>query len=245
MSDVAGTTVRECAPAAHRRLRAGGAFGFDALRLGLLAAAVAIFSMPLWLAAQPATATVAHRVPRADNRALISYELPASWQVQGERYLEKIGFISAPYPVYISIGGAEPPELDGVANPPNNYAFSETPSPWFMASVITGPAAAPPPDDAYRLAPDDEVRVQEQQSGLVPKVLSLSPVVDVRSGGLTGSEDRSEIVVPGAGNIELNGVVYAKGKTVWLLMVGCSLTCYNANAATVAKVIDSVKVSAD
>ncbi len=187
---------------------------------------------------------MARGLARSDSRTLISYELPASWQVQNEHYLEKIGFISAPYPAYISIGGAEPPELDGVANPPNNYAFSETPSPWFMASVITGPAAAPPPADAYRLAPDDEVRVQEQQSGLVPAVTSVTRVVDVSFGGLKGSEDRSEIVVPGAGAIELNGVVYAKGKTVWLLMVGCSVTCYNANAVAVAKVIDSVKVTA-
>jgi hypothetical protein len=243
MSDVAGTTVRQFARAAHQK-RLLGRGAFDAVRVAMVAAATAIFSIPIWVAPPPAAALSAHDVPRSGNRALISYQLPASWQVQNEPYLEKIGFISAPYPVYISIGGAEPPELAGVPNPPNNYAFSETPSPWFMASVITGPSAAPPADDAYRLAPDDEVRVQEQQSGLVPVVISLSHVLDVSSGGLKGSEDRSEIVVPGAGDIELNGVVYAKGKTVWILMVGCSLTCYNANAATLAKVIDSVKVAA-
>jgi hypothetical protein len=242
MSDVAGTTVRQCARAAPKRSPGRG--HHDVVRLGLVAAATATFSIPIWVAPQPAAAVVAHGLPRSNNRALISYKLPASWQIQNEPYLEKIGFISAPYPAYISIGGAEPAELDGVPNPPNNYAFSETPNPWFMASVITGPAAAPPPGDAYRLAPDDEVRVQEQQSGLVPAVMSLTHVVDVNFGGLKGSEDRSEIVVPGAGAIELNGVVYAKGKTVWLLMVGCSLSCYNANAVTVARVVDSLKVTA-
>ncbi len=52
MSDVAGTRVRRFARAAHPKgFQARGAF--DAVRLGLVAAASAVFSMPIWLA--PAT----------------------------------------------------------------------------------------------------------------------------------------------------------------------------------------------
>ena len=66
----------------------------------------------------------------------------------------------------------------------------------------------------------------------------------IRSGGLQGSDERSEVIVPGAGDIELNGVVYTKGKTVWMALVGCTVACYNSNAFTLGQVIGSVKVRA-
>ena len=190
----------------------------------------------------PAAAVTAHKwAEYADSTGLISYELPTAWQVVNEHNLAKIGFLSVPYPTYVEIAGAEPAELDGVPNPPSNYAFSETPSPWFMASVMTGASAAPPPNDAYQIAPDGEVSLQQQQ-GLAPTVVSLTKPVAVSSGGLRGSDDRSEVIVPGAGDIELNGVVYAQGKTVWMALVGCTVACYNANAVTLGRVIGSVKV---
>ena len=171
----------------------------------------------------------------------ISYELPSAWNVQNENKLQEVGELAPPYPAYTLIAGAEPAELGGVPNPPYGYAFSETPSPWFLVVVKTGTAAAPSPSRAYQLAPAGEASLQEQE-GLAPRVVSLTQPLDVSSGGLRGSEDRSEVIVPGAGDIELNAVVYAKGQTIWMAMVGCTLACYNANAATLTQVIDSVKV---
>ncbi len=52
------------------------------------------------------------------------------------------------------------------------------------------------------------------------------------------------LIVRGAGDIELNGVVYTKGKTVWMALVGCTVACYNSNAFTLGQVIGSVKVRA-
>ena len=116
-------------------------------------------------------------------------------------------------------------------NPPSVYVFSEAPSPWFLVLVEAGTAPAPSPERAYELAPDGEVTLQEEQ-GLSPSVMTLTKPLDVTSGGIRGSEDRTEVIVPGAGNIELDEVVYTTGHTVWMAMVGCTVACYNANAVT-------------
>ncbi len=219
-----------------------GKDAFGRVKVGLLAAGIAGSLMAIWAAPPPAAAVTADNWAQySDNTGLISYELPATWQVLSEHNLQKSGFLSVPYPTYVVIAGAEPSELDGVPNPPYTYAFSETPSPWFMASVSTGISAAPPPNDAYQVALDGEVSLQQQQ-GLVPTVVSLTKPEDVGSAGLRGSEDRSEVIVPGAGDIELNEVVYAKGNSVWMALVGCTVSCYNANAVTLGRVIGSVKV---
>jgi hypothetical protein len=195
-----------------------------------------------WATREATTALAQGRWAEYSSEAgRISYELPSAWNVQNEDNLQKAGYLTAPYSTYTLIGGAEPARLSGVPNPPDGYAFSETPSPWFLVVVKTGTSAAPSPSNAYQLAPDGEASFQEQQ-GLDPRVVSLTQPLHVSSGGLQGSEDRSEVIVPGAGDIELNEVVYAKGETIWMAMVGCTVACYNASAATLTQVIDSVKV---
>jgi hypothetical protein len=139
------------------------------------------------------------------------------------------------------VAGAEPATLAGVPNPPSGYAFSETPSPWFTVLVETGTSPPLSPHEAYRLAPEAELILQ-RSAGLDPQVTSLTKPVDVSSGGLHGSQDRSEVVVAGAGDIELDEVVYVKGDTVWMVMSGCTVTCYEANSVTVGQVINSVRV---
>ena len=175
------------------------------------------------------------------EKELISYQLPSAWQVQSEHTLEKIGYLSAPYPAYSLIAGAEPATLAGVPNPPSDYALSETPSPWFMVLVETATSPAPSPEKAYELGPEGEVTFQEEQ-GLNPSVVSLTQPRDVGSGAFRGSEDRSEVIVPGAGDVELDEVVYTEGHTAWIAIAGCTVSCYNAHAATMSRVIDSVKV---
>ena len=179
----------------------------------------------------------------AGERERISYELPSAWQVQKEDNLEKIGYLSAPYPAYTLLAGAEPPRLAGVPNPPSGYALSETPSPWFMVLVESATSPAPSPEKAYELAPEGEVTFQEEQ-GLDPTVIRLTKPLYVSSGAIRGSTDRSEVIVPGAGDLELDEVVYTEGHTAWIAMAGCTVACYNANAVTVNKVISSVTVGA-
>ncbi|HXW80887.1 MAG TPA: hypothetical protein VEJ84_15400 [Acidimicrobiales bacterium] len=177
----------------------------------------------------------------SNKTAMISYELPSSWQVENEHNLEQAGYLFGPYPTYELIAGGEPATLGGVPNPPGVYAFSETPRPWFMAFVDTGASPAPLPSVAYQLAPDGEMTLQREQ-GLEPSLVNLTEPADVYSGDVRGSVDRSELVVPGAGEIELNEVGYTKGNTVWEAMVGCTVACYNANEATINQVINSVRV---
>ncbi len=155
--------------------------------------------------------------------------------------MEQTGYLSAPYPAYTLIAGAEPARLAGVPNPPSGYALSETPSPWFMVLVETAASPAPSPGTAYQPRPQGEVTLQEEQ-GLRPSAISLAKPESVGSGGLRGSEVRSELIVPGAGDIERDEVVCTKGDTAWIAMAGCTVTCYNANAVTLSSVISSVKV---
>ncbi len=179
---------------------------FGRVKVSLVAAAAGSL-IAMGVASPPAAAVTAHKWAQySDSTGLISYELPSTWQVENEYNLTKVGFLSVPHPTYVEIAGAESPKLDGVPNPPSNYAFSETPGPWFMASVTTGASDAPPANDAYQIAPDGEVSLQ-QQLGLAPTMVSLTKPMAVSSGGLRGSDDRSEVIVPGAGDIEINGVV--------------------------------------
>jgi hypothetical protein len=212
------------------------------LKLGGAAAAIVVTLIFACAAPGPAMAFARNSWTRYSNGiGLISYQLPSSWQVQSEHDLETFSYFSSPYPTYAVIGGAEPATLDGVANPPSDYAFSETPSPWLMVLVVTGASAAPSPEEAYQIAPNGLLTLQVQQ-GLDPRIMEVTKPIDVSSGGLEGSEDRTQVVVPGAGDLELNEVVYAKGKTVWIAMVGCTVACYNANAVTLRQIIDSVTV---
>ena len=201
----------------------------------------ALLTVAMWAALSGSSVAQTRWAQHSCKRAFISYQLPSIWQVESEATLEKVGYLSDPYPTYALLAGAEPTKLAGVPDPPSDYAFSETPSPWFMVLVTTGTSAAPAPQDAYELAPEGEVTLQQEQ-GLDPSVVSLTKPVEVGSGSMHGSQDRSEIIVPGAGDIEMDEVVYAKGGTVWMTMAGCTVACYNANAFTLSTVIGSVKV---
>jgi hypothetical protein len=180
----------------------------------------------------------------SSEKVLISYQLPSAWQVENEQALENTGYLSAPFPAYTLIAGAEPATLAGVPNPPSDYALSETPSPWFMVLVETAASPAPSPEKAYELGPEGEMTLQEEQ-GLDPSLVSLTQPIDVGSGAFRGSRDRSEVIVPGAGDIELDAIVYTKGRTAWIAIAGCTVACYNAHAATMSTVIDSVKVGTE
>jgi hypothetical protein len=131
--------------------------------------------------------------------------------------------------------------LAGVPNPPSGCALSETPSPWFMAVVEIAASPAPSPEKAYELGAEGEMTLQEGQ-GVDPSVISLTKPPDVSSGGTRGSEGRSEVIVPGAGDIELDEVVYTEGHTAWIAMAACTVACDNANAVVMSKVIRSVGV---
>jgi hypothetical protein len=205
---------------------------------------VKTLTVTIWAAALSAV-SAAHGpwAQYSSEKELVSYQLPSAWQVQTESDLERVGYLSAPYPAYTLIAGAEPATLAGVPNPPFGYALSETPSPWFMVLVETARSPAPPPEKAYELAPEGEVTLQEEQ-GNDPSVVSLTKPRAVSSGGIRGSQDRSEVIVPGAGDIELDEVVYTEGHTAWIAMTGCTVACFNANTATLSSVIDSVKVGA-
>ena len=87
-------------------------------------------TLAIWAAALSAGG-VAHSPwsQYSSDKELISYRLPSAWQVQNEHNLEKIGYLSAPYPAYTLIAGAEPPTLAGVPNPPSVTPYLKPPVP--------------------------------------------------------------------------------------------------------------------
>ena len=82
----------------HREQREGWDIGISVTHL------VKSLTLAIWAAALSAV-SVAHGSWSQYSYAgeLISYQLSSSWQVQNERSLEEIGYLSAPYPAYTFI----------------------------------------------------------------------------------------------------------------------------------------------
>ena len=91
------------------------------------------------------------------EKELLSYQLPSAWQVQNEQKLEKIGYLSAPYPAYTLIAGAEPARWPACPTLLLITPYRKPPRPWFMVLVETATSPAPSPATAYELAPEGEV----------------------------------------------------------------------------------------
>ena len=175
------------------------------------------------------------------DKELISYQLPSAWQVQNEHNLEKIGYLSCALPRLHPDRGGGAGDAGRCAQSPFCLHPIRNPQ-----SLVHGPGRdrhvpAPSPEKAYELGPEGEMTIQEEQ-GLDPSVIDLTQPRGVSSGGIRGSEDRSEVIVPGAGSIELDEVVYTKGHTAWIAMAGCTVACYNANSVILSGVIRSIRV---
>ena len=90
---------------------------FGRVNIALVVVTAAASFMAISVA--PAAAITPHKwVQYSDGTGLISYMLPSTWSVVSEHSLVKIGFLSAPYPSYVVIAGAEPAELDHTQSVP-------------------------------------------------------------------------------------------------------------------------------
>ena len=73
---------------------------------------------------------------------------------------------------------------------------------------------------------------------------TLLPHRPVHDGGLSGSTAATTVVSPG-GSTSVDDLAYEKGGQLWLIVVGCSTSCYGQNSPTIEKIVNSVRVGTD
>jgi hypothetical protein len=63
----------------------------------------------------------------------------------------------------------------------------------------------------------------------------------VHQGGLSGST-ATLTVVSSAGSTSFDELAYEKGSQLWLIVGGCSVSCYDQNRATITQIVNGVRV---
>jgi hypothetical protein len=198
----------------------------------------------------------------SDRDGLVSYELPSSWNVQTEPDLESSQVISPPYPAYMLIAGDEPAILSRAAfestygeacptgpqghtcpYPPSDYALHPVGQPWFEVLVTTEPVEElPSVAQAYDAFPTYIEELWEMEGVRPVKGVDLTKPVEVHNGGLAGTQARIEIEVKARPSTEVNSEAFVKGNEVWMVIDGCTVSCYDQNAHELGNIINSVRV---
>jgi len=95
------------------------------------------------------------------------------------------------------------------------------------------------PSQTYELVPQYLVEAEPGYSGA--KVKTLVAHHSVHQGGLSGST-AALMVVSSADSTRFDELAYAKGGQLWLIVAGCSASCYDKNFATIAQIVNGVRV---
>ncbi len=97
----------------------------------------------------------------------------------------------------------------------------------------------PPPSQAYELFPQYLMQAEPGYSGAEVKTLIAHH--SVHQGGLSGSA-AALTVVSSAGTTSFDELAYEKGSQLWLVVAGCSGSCYGENRTTIVQIVNSVRV---
>lgn len=95
------------------------------------------------------------------------------------------------------------------------------------------------PSQTYELVP--EYLEQDEPGYSAATVKTLVAHHAVYQGGLRGSA-AALTVVSGAGSTSFEELVYEKGSQLWLIVAGCSASCFDNNRATITRIVNFVKV---
>ncbi len=164
--------------------------------------------------------------------AQISFDVPGAWVVDDEQELFEAGFIVPPEPLYALV--ASP------AKTPAFVAFNPSSVPWLFVTVETDNDLLPP-SQLYELAPE---YLEELGTGSGPASTEVKTLVahhPVHQGGLSGSA-AALTVVSTAGNTSIDDLAFEKGSELWLVIAGCSASCYDNNQPTIKQIVSSVRV---
>jgi hypothetical protein len=174
-------------------------------------------------------------VHETDKPAQISFNLPKNWVVDDEQTLFEVGFIVPPEPMYAVVASPN--------RTPYTQALLASSSPWALVTVETVSVTLPPAE-TYELAPSYLERLAANTGNSVTTLKTLVPHRPVHDGGLSGSTAATTVVSPG-GSTSVDDLAYEKGGQLWLIVVGCSTSCYGQNSLTIEKIVNSVRVGTD
>lgn len=191
-----------------------------------LFSALALFAS---LAHTAAAAQVSHL---SCKPAQIAFDVPKDWATDNEKALFEQGFIVPPLPLYALV--ASPSPL------PSHNAFNPSPVPWLFVTVESDDDLLPPPE-LYELAPQYLQYLGNNSPGATTSVKGIVAHHLVEEGGLSGSA--AALTVASSGGVtSIDELAYEKGDRLWLVIAGCSASCYEKHQTTITQIVESVGV---
>jgi hypothetical protein len=175
------------------------------------------------------TARVLHE---SNAPAQIAFDVPRGWVIDNEQALFQVGFIVPPMPVYALV--ASPTKT------PASVALNSSSVPWLFVTVETDRDLLPP-SQLYRLAPEYLESLASESGNPVTAVMTVVPPRSMRQGGLRGSSVSLTVVSP-MGSTSFNELAYEKGTEIWMVIAGCSSTCFEENHTVITQIMASVRV---
>ncbi len=169
-------------------------------------------------------------VHEGSSAAQISFGVPQGWVVQNEQELLISGFIVPPEPLFALVASS--------SQAPSSFVLEASPAPWLFVTVEDVPRI-PPPSQTYELVPQYLLQAEPGYYGAEVKTLVAHH--SVHQGGLSGST-AALMVVSSAGTTSFDELVYEKGSQLWLIVAGCSASCYDNSQPTITQIVSSVRV---
>jgi hypothetical protein len=105
--------------------------------------------------------------------------------------------------------------------------------------TVEDPPAILPPSQTYELVPQYLVQAEPGYSSATVKTLVAHH--SVHQGGLSGST-AALMVVSRAGNTSFDELAYEKYGQLWIVVAGCSSSCYDNNRTTITQILNGVRV---
>jgi hypothetical protein len=182
------------------------------------------------LGASVHTGAAVNDAHEGSKAAQISFDVLKHWVVQNEQTLFEVGFIVPPEPLFALV--ASP------AAAPSSFVLEASTAPWLFVSV-EDPTSLLPPSQTYELIPQYLVQAEPGYSGATVKTLVAHH--SVHQGGLIGST-AALTVVSSAGSTSFDELAYEKNGQLWLIVAGCSASCYDSNWTTIVQIVNGVRV---
>lgn len=162
--------------------------------------------------------------------AEIYFDVPTGWVVSDEHELFEQGFVVPPIPLFALVASPAPT--------PSSLVLEASSVPWLFVTV-EDPTVMLPPSQTYELMPSYLQQTEPGYSGASVRVLGAHH--SVHQGGLSGSA-AALMVVSSAGSTSFDEVAYEKGGRLWLIVAGCSASCYDSNRVTITQIVNDVRV---
>jgi hypothetical protein len=176
------------------------------------------------------TGAAAKGVHEGSKAAQISFDVPNNWVVQNEQTLFELGFIVPPEPLFALVASPAPT--------PSSSVLEASTAPWLFVTV-ENPTSMLPPSQTYELVPRYLAQAEPGYSDA--KVKTLVAHHPLHQGGLSGST-AALMVVSSAGSTSFDELAYEKGGQLWLIVAGCSASCYDNNQTTITQIVNGVRV---